>query len=168
MKKEIKRRINQSNKISKNDVSEVYSRPRVSQCAEECGLRPGWALDLKTQDELGNPWDFDEEGQQQKAIRKIEEDRPNLLMLSPMCTAFSILQNLSYDKKNHDEVKALLKRAIKHVAFAVHLCDMQIQAGRYFVFEHPKSAKSWQLACMRGPTSMQGAVRIMWICACSA
>eukprot|EP00973_Karenia_brevis_P049758 6908284-Karenia_brevis.AAC.1 len=43
MNKEMRRRSNQhqSSRPSKNDVSEVYSRPRVSQCAQECGMRPG-------------------------------------------------------------------------------------------------------------------------------
>eukprot|EP00973_Karenia_brevis_P065718 9134378-Karenia_brevis.AAC.1 len=61
MRSEIRRRSSQqkSDKTNANDVSEIYSRPRVSQCAAKCGLRPGWALDLKTQDEEGTPWDFD-------------------------------------------------------------------------------------------------------------
>ena len=77
-----------------------------------------------------------------------------------MCTAFSILQNLNYDSKNTEEVKKLFKRAIKHIMFTVHLCELQIDAGRYFVFEHPKSAKSWQLACMKKLADMQGVIRI--------
>eukprot|EP00973_Karenia_brevis_P019145 2624144-Karenia_brevis.AAC.1 len=37
---------------------------------------------------------------------------------------------------------------------------MQVEAGKYFVFEHPKSAKSWQLACLKRLSDMQGVVRI--------
>ena len=134
--------------------------PGVTQCAKECGLKPGWALDLKTKDETGNPWGFEDENQQRKAIRKIEDDRPGILILSPMCTAFSIPQNHNYDSKNTEEVKELFKRAIKHIIFTVHLCELQTESGRYFVSEHPKSAKSWQLACTKKLADMRGVIRI--------
>ena len=65
-----------------------------------------------------------------------------LLIVSPMCTAVSVLQNLNYSKKSPEEVKNISRRAIKHVAFAIRLCEMQDEAGRYFVYEHSKTAKS--------------------------
>ena len=36
-----------------NEVSEVYSVPRVTQMASNMGLRPGWAMDICTTDENG-------------------------------------------------------------------------------------------------------------------
>ena len=38
-----------------NDVSEVYSPPRVIEVAEATGLRPGWALDLTVNRDDGTP-----------------------------------------------------------------------------------------------------------------
>ena len=67
-------------------------------------------------------------------------------MLSPPCAAFSSLQNLARDKRQAAEVQAELDAAIQHLAFAVFLCLKQTLEGRKFVFEHPVSASSWQLA----------------------
>ena len=44
----------------KNDVSEIYSRPRITAYAASLGLSPGFALDLAVIDpDDGQPWDFD-------------------------------------------------------------------------------------------------------------
>ena len=43
---------------TKNDVSEVYSPPRVTEVAEATGLRAGWALDLTVNKDDGTPWDL--------------------------------------------------------------------------------------------------------------
>ena len=43
-------------------VSEIYSAPRVTEVARKqrkYGIDPGVALDLTTNDENGNPWDFE-------------------------------------------------------------------------------------------------------------
>ena len=45
-------------------VSEIYSPPRVTKAAEmlsKLNIDPGLAMDLTTEDELGNPWDFSKE-----------------------------------------------------------------------------------------------------------
>ena len=51
-----------------------------------------------------------------------EMDMPYLLVASPLCTAFSVLQNLSREKREAAEVQAELDAAIKLLAFAVFLC----------------------------------------------
>ena len=52
-----------------NDVSEIYSPPRVTRFAHRHGLRPGWSLDLKTLKEQGEPWDFDIPSHRAQAIQ---------------------------------------------------------------------------------------------------
>ena len=68
------------------DVAEIYSPPRVAARAQAFGLRPGWSLDLTTQDNDGKPWDFSRREMRERAIRKIKKDRPLLIIGSPMCT----------------------------------------------------------------------------------
>ena len=42
-----------------NDVSEVYSAPRITKMARSMGLDAGWALDLiETDPDDNKPWDF--------------------------------------------------------------------------------------------------------------
>ena len=84
-----------ANKTS-NDVSEVYSPPRVTEVAEATGLKSGWALDLTVNKEDGKPWDLSLPATQAEALKRQEEEAPELLIASPMCAAFSSLQNLNY------------------------------------------------------------------------
>ena len=93
----------------RNDVSEFYSPPRVTAYASRLGLSPGFALDLTVIDpDDGKPWDFDTKEKRDKAFAKVKEEKPKLLIGSPMCTPFSLLQNLSKDKGDLEQKKALL------------------------------------------------------------
>ena len=80
--------------VQRNLVTEVYSPPRVVQFADKHGLTPGHSIDIKCCDEQGNPWDLNEHKQRNKLIQLVTLTKPILVIGSPMCTMFSILQNL--------------------------------------------------------------------------
>ena len=44
--------------LKPNDVSKIYSPPRIARVAREFGLAEGWNLDFATIDEMGRNWDF--------------------------------------------------------------------------------------------------------------
>ena len=72
--------------------AEVYYPPRVTAAAKllpELKLIPGFALDLTTNDVDGRAWNFDETEMRDRAMRKLKAEEPQLLVWSPMCTAFS-------------------------------------------------------------------------------
>ena len=71
------------------DITEAYSPERVAKAARKCCLRAGPSLDFK------NGWDFKLEDHRKKAGAKIEEECPYLLVGSPPCTYFSMLQELN-------------------------------------------------------------------------
>ena len=50
-----------------------------------------------------------------------------------------------FTKLPEDEVRRRLKYGIDHLSFALSLCTLQARSGMYFMFEHPASAKSWNL-----------------------
>ena len=114
-----------------NDVSEIYSPPRVTAMAEKMGLRAGWALDLVEVDpEDGLPWDFSTQAKREKALRKIKTDKPFVLIASPMCGPFSALQSLcNYPKMRHEEVKKKLSDAMAHIEFCMELSREQHMSG---------------------------------------
>ena len=91
-----KRRIKFQSDKTTNDVSEVYSPPRVTEVAEATGLRAGWALDLTVNKPDGTPWDLSVEANKGEARKLLKAQAPHLLILSPMCAAFSALQSLNY------------------------------------------------------------------------
>eukprot|EP00973_Karenia_brevis_P056101 7802421-Karenia_brevis.AAC.1 len=83
----------------------MYSQPRITCHAAEFGLKPAWALDLHTCDTDGREWDFNHQDMRHRAIKKIDEDKPILVILSPMCAPFSTLQNINYCKSDPETVK---------------------------------------------------------------
>ena len=54
------------------------------------GMTLGFALDLTTNDENGQPWDFDDSRQRNRGTRKVLVEKPDLLVGSPMCVEFSV------------------------------------------------------------------------------
>ena len=85
-------------KTAQGSISEIYSPPRVVPHAEKAGFGAGWSLDLTVNDEDGEPWDFSRHECREKARQLIHKTRPLLLVGSPMCTWFSVLQNLNKKK----------------------------------------------------------------------
>ena len=133
----------------KNDVSEVYSPPRIVTVAEAAGLRGGFSLDLTAPDCNGYVWDFSERDCRERARRLMREQKPYLLIGSPPCTAWSNLQNLNRCRPGGSEkVDEQQRRAKVHLLFCTSLYLEQMAAGRYFLHEHPQSATSWKENCM--------------------
>ena len=132
--------------IVQNHVSEVWSPPRVTKLASKFGLSPGFAYDLVSNDEDGNPWDFDKHEQRAKCLTHVMDQKPQFLIGSPMCTAFSALQGLNKWRMDPAKWDALMEKGLRHMRFAIKLYRLQAEQGRRFLHEHPSSATSWQNA----------------------
>ena len=121
-------------------VAEIYSPERVTDAARllpQLQAIPGFAMDLT------NGWDFNIAEHRAAAKKKIEEVKPQLLIGSPMCTAYSGWQHINDRKRDADLVAWEKERARMHLSFCAELYTMQAAAGRYFLHEHPASASSW-------------------------
>ena len=92
-------------------------------------------------------WDFDSKVMRDRAMKKVKEERPMLLVGSPMCTAFSTWQRINDKIRSPVTVAAEKKRAIEHLEFVCDLYREQMRHGRYFLHEHPAYATSWQEPC---------------------
>ena len=125
------------------DVAEVYSPPRVTQRARMHGLCPGFALDLTT------GWDFNLSKHRREALRLVRVHRPALLLLSPPCTPFSSMRQLTDFKRDCSVVQQEVQEGERHVNFSVSLAWIQLEAGRGFLFEHPRRAKSWKMRSLQ-------------------
>ena len=144
-------------------VSEIYSPPRVAAAAKmlpNLEMIPGCSLDLTTVDSDGIPWDFDLPERRAAALKLIKQQKPMLLVGSPMCTAFCRLLKLSEHKRDPEDVKRQYVKAMVHLQFVCTLYELQISEGRYFLHEHPDSAVSWSETCIRRILSMNGVHRI--------
>ena len=127
-------------------VSEIFSPPRVSAQAQLVGLRPGFAIDLETKREDGSHWDLNKDSHTADLFSLPEKEKPKLLGGSPPCGPFSQLQNL-VDIRNHvpQSVRSQrLQEGKKHLRTSVRAYRAQMDAGCYFLHEHPKGARSWE------------------------
>ena len=135
-------------RIKNTDVSEIFSQPRVAQesALRQYGgieLRPGWSLDLTRNDpSTGEAWDLSKRNVRERVRKLVQETKPFIVIGSPM---FCGLQNLSRGRRNEEIYQANLESAKKHVRFCIEIYRLQMQAGRFFLHEHPNSASSWKM-----------------------
>ena len=128
----------------KRHVTELHSPPRVNSMIERMGLAPGFSLDLTTNDPEDNqPWDFNKEEKRNKAEGLVKSKAAVLMIVSPMCAAFSRLQELNFPRTDARRVREILEYGTCHLEWCMRLCKLQHEQGLYFLFEHPATARSW-------------------------
>ena len=132
-------------------VAEIYSPPRVTNAAKllpGMNIIPGFALDLTTVDEHGQPWDFAKTDMRQACREMIRREKPTLVVGSPLCTAFCTWQYLNNAKGDPEKIARAWAAAMVHLNFSCEVYSMQIDDGRYFLHEHPDKATSWRQKCV--------------------
>ena len=77
-------------------VSKIYSIPRVTALLFSGVSVPGFAMDITTCDNIGAPWNFYLPEQRAKARLQLQQQKPTVLIGSPMCIAFCQLQQINY------------------------------------------------------------------------
>ena len=139
------------------DVCEVFSPARVVKEAGKIGLKGGWSLDLLEKCSVtGRTWNCLEEKDREWARRMLRNDKPQLLVVCPPCTLFSQLQNLCPNGLPPERCPSAWRDALVMLEFAVELCEMQQKAGRSFVFEHPRTATSWEIGGLKRLIGTEG------------
>ena len=83
----------------------------------------------------------------QKFSEKIKQEKPTLVVGSPLCTAFSTWQYLNNAKADPEKVARAWAAAMVHLNFSCEIYQIQIDEGRYFLHEHPAKATSWRQRC---------------------
>ena len=104
-------------------------------------------MDQFTCDEEGRPWNFDLADCRRRAKELVRSTRPLMLIACPPCTLFSTLQNLN-PAKDSEAFKKACSQAAAYIRFSIELVELQLVGGRYFPFEHPRSATCWELPDM--------------------
>ena len=136
------------------DVAEIYSPERFTERAANFGLRPGFAVDLQT------GWDLLLPEHVEALDVLVENEDPFMLTGSPPCDQFSALLAISKSKRDPKVVEANLAKGRHHLETAVRFYRNQMRRGRYFLHEHPKSAKSWQEPCMVDLVATEGVYKV--------
>ena len=135
--------------LNNMDVAEVYSPPRVAAMARKMGLRAGWSLDLTTCDTDGKAWGFNSKEMRNRAARKLLRDKPMVLVGSPMCSPFGVMNNANFSRMDPKVVNNYMAYGRQHLKFCATRYKLQQDNGRYFLHEHPQSASSWKETCIK-------------------
>lgn len=136
-----------------DDISEVYSAPRVTLQAHKFGLVGDLAVDLST------GYNLLDRNDEIKCILHLNVRKPRVVILSPPCTMFSQLQHGNWGRMHGKWEK--LRNGVQLLDFAVELAVKQTLAGRAFILEHPVAALSWrrpnvlQLLAMPGVATVE-------------
>ena len=93
-------------------------------------------------------YDFTDEKVRDAAKKEIDQNDTDVIVMSPPCTKFSSQQRSNETKKRKRVIRGQQKAATMHIDFCIEIMKMQMAAGRYFIFEHPSSASSWELPRM--------------------
>jgi hypothetical protein len=102
-------------------------------------LKGGWSIDKDFRDPVtGRVYDLRNRKDQNEVRKMVRRDRPFTLTVSPPCTFFSIANQSPFAPKDLEEAKELMR-------FAVEMCNLQLRAGRHFVFEQPSTSRAWSL-----------------------
>ena len=120
-------------------VSELYNPNRFQGKLRDFGLCPGQAFDLQLRHDLTKA------GMRAEVREYVRSVKPGLVVISPPCTLFSLLQNLT--KRNHSsEAESYLRRLIEAkvlLRFGIEIAFEVLKYGGTFVFEHPLTSRAW-------------------------
>ena len=126
------------------DIMELYSPPRVTAEAKlqnKRGHKPAWKVGQAY--DLTSGFDFRDRKVRLEVLKHIRLWRPALVILSPPCTTFSPLRNLSNFKRCQEVVFEEEEEGLLHWEYSLQIAEEQDDEQRAFLLEHPRDAKSW-------------------------
>ena len=126
-----------------DDLIEIYSQPRLTPAAQLRGLKADLACDLLT------GWNLSCPARRIQLIQEIKGRQPTVIMMSPPCTYHCNLMAMNWFHMPVDEREQAFREHHSHVEFCMLVADMQMDAGRFFIFEHPRDAISHGAAPVR-------------------
>eukprot|EP00435_Cladocopium_sp_Y103_P035426 s3103_g9.t1 len=129
-------------------IGEVFSPDRFVSRSPKHGMRPGQAFDLRLGHQFLCP------KQRRKCIDHIVNNPYDLVVVTPPCTMFSLLQYLGLGKSketcmNDPTFQQKYHEACILLNFAVLICTIQSRRGKFFLFEQPWNAVSWNERCVK-------------------
>ena len=107
-------------------------------------------MDLTTDDpEAGKTWNLADGKVRAKVNTLILKGKPFCVIPSPICTVFSQMQNMNKDRRDAQVVQRELEEAKDHIRWTMRVCSLQHRHLRYFAFEHPGGASSWDMPAVQ-------------------
>ena len=96
---------------------------------------------------LATGWDFSKRSDQMKLLRRLRDEEPDEVFLSPDCKLWSNLQELTASKSAEARQRLIVKRQQHHdthLTFTAVIYRRQWKAYRHAHIEHPWTSKAWK------------------------
>lgn len=127
-------------------IWEVYTgESRTAQIAESLGAET-MSFGIRT------GWNFDLQGHQLEFLNLVDREMPDEVYLSPTCSPWSRMQNISATTPQRQEKLRDLRdwHHRVHLRFVKRVYMKQITEGRHAHIEQPTQALSWDTLSLRG------------------
>ena len=135
-------------------AAEVFSPPRVAVVAEELGHRSGGPYDLQTGYDLSSSTD------RMKCMKELRQADPDVLIICPPCSPFSLLQELNRGRTAESAWKLRLAEGKQHLAYGMKLYEWQVRRGKWAIFEHPATSRAWHEEVVQRVLRLPGVQRV--------
>ena len=136
-------------------ISEVFSEPRIAKTGKRLGLQQGTSFDIKT------GFDFNNQEDRVRAWRKLQVEKPDLLILCPPCGPFSLLQEWNYPRMKMEKAMCMLGEGVEHLTFSMEMFEWQVMEGRWALFEHPITSRAWNEECVQRVLQLPGVQKVV-------
>ena len=130
-------------------VAEIFNPACFGSLAKKYQLTAGRAFDLQLGDELLD------QRKRNEVKEYLKQTKQGFVIISPPCKMYSQLLNLLKHNREDMPEMIMMKRFLKRkhedeilFNFAIDMCNLCMDLGIHFVFEHPYSAASWKKPAM--------------------
>ena len=117
----------------------------------------GWYMNMKNRFN----WSDKQNVKRDEATKMVIEQKPFMLISSPPCTMFSILQNGNRGRFTKEQWAEKMSAAEVHIDFSLKLFELQRRMGNHFLYEHPRTATSWKLEKMKEFMTKPGVLEVV-------
>ena len=136
-------------------IMELFSPPRVTRECRRFGCTttrvPAYDLDCG--------WDFFSAKDRKAFWQALEEEDPDLVVMSPECRAFSQMMNVNWEKMDPEEARRIQVQGMAMFQFCIRVADHQLQKGKWFLLEQPLTASSWRTQAARWLERQDGVMK---------
>ena len=123
---------------------------------DQFGLKTGEVSSL----DLATGWDVRRASDKSLAWRLLEEQKPLMVILSPVCRGISVAFSRNWGRLPIEQIAEAEDESLTTVFFALEVALHQIRNGRLFVLEQPDTARSWQLEALKVVAKQPGVERV--------
>ena len=138
----------------KRKVWEIFvGKGRVNRCLEKRD-----DIDVESYS-YQNGWDFERAEDRKDFYRRLRDEEPDEILISPPCRLWSLLQELSACRSDEAREKLVRERRANHrtiLDFTATVFEFQRRNGRHATAEHPKTSRASRAWKTRNFQKMRG------------